>query len=1258
MREPTFLRIRGPLLAVVFGLASGLPAFAQNPDAAAEMMLTSARKAFNDKNLPFAATRFREFLQKYGGHKEATSARYGLALALLDGPEKDRNQTEIQQLLTNVIGDKNFADRPYATYYLGHSYRAQGMSLMSAAEHTHPADATQKRAAARALFEQAATTFAQALALLEPMAKDAGEKELPESFEGVARSRCDAAEMLLRLGKLKEAQKSAEPLVKDPVLSRSRYRDLGRYYFGQAAFLLNDIPTAQKTLTMLAPFAQPEFGTHARYLLARTQHLSDELTDARVNYDSVVADYKKMVEETKILLKQPQRFNNDPAVRDRLEKIVKGPAPDHVARSSFYLGVLIYEAGRFAEAKTRFADFVKQFPDSPLKGEAEIRIGYCQVQGKEYAEALKTLQPIANDPKVADQALLWIGKAVAGAAPDPVTKPAEHKQSITQALSFLRQAAARAQALGDNVPDAKTRRGEIMLEIADQQQALGENRPAALTYQALLTDKSLPDREEEISLRYAQALHLAKDYDASDAACKAFEQKFPKSTLLPASAFTFAENAYFRAMHAEKTLAIAEKVKQLPVLYGETIKRTQAVIDKYPEYPKILLARHALGLTYYRLNELDKAVKAWNDIPGPERSGELAIVNLMIADCILRQTPTVVADDALAVGKLEEQVKTAAELLEAFIGANPKDANTPDALLKLGLCHQRLASILAQPPEKLKAIVAARAVYDRLTRDFGEHPLKPNAYHERAKVIAMQGDIGGAINDLRRFQRDPYRTAKVAPMATITLATLLRATGNPAEAADLLQKVRDQHEKEMTADPQRAAWVSLVKFHQGVALREAGKLAEAKALLQSVVAHTPNRPEAVEAMLRIGQCMKDEGLQKIDQARKSGKKPEEAAPIYAEGYKMVQDATTYLEGHSNSTKNLEGMQEVRARMLYEAAWGSRIVADPQVRDARKAAVAEMVKKLGAGAAKLPPPEVPLDKIPLQPAEKHARGLYKSLIDQFGDVPLAVDARLELAELLAQRSEYDAAQSLLSEALDKEPNVDLTEKIRLRLGTIHAAKGNLKGALAQFEAVAANPKSSLHGWAQYRAAEVYLQNKEYGEAVKRLVMFRDNGKYQNIPELTDRALLRLGHAYAHVKAWTESIQVLERMVGQFGGSPWVDEARYGIGWARQQQNDWDGAANWYGQVVGRSATELAARSQYQIGVCRMRQKRFKDAANAFMVVPTTYDYPELSAAALLEAAEAYRESDQRDQARRLWERVTREYAGTPFAELAKERLDGN
>ena len=186
--------------------------------------------------------------------------------------------------------------------------------------------------------------------------------------------------------------------------------------------------------------------------------------------------------------------------------------------------------------------------------------------------------------------------------------------------------------------------------------------------------------------------------------------------------------------------------------------------------------------------------------------------------------------------------------------------------------------------------------------------------------------------------------------------------------------------------------------------------------------------------------------------------------------------------------------------------------------------------------------------------------------------------------------------------------------------------------------------------------MYLQNKQYGEAVKRLVPFRDNGQFNNIPGLTDRALLRLGHSYAAVKAWGESQQAMERVMNQFGNSPWVDDARYGRAWARQQMGDFDGAVEGYNQVATRSATELAAKAQYQIGTCRMAQKKWNDAANAFLVVPTTFDYPELCAASLLEAAQAYRELDQRDQSSRLLQRIVTDYAGTPFADLAKEQLE--
>ena len=40
------------------------------------------------------------------------------------------------------------------------------------------------------------------------------------------------------------------------------------YYHGFAGFALKDRPAAAKSLDRLAPFADPVFGTHARYLRA------------------------------------------------------------------------------------------------------------------------------------------------------------------------------------------------------------------------------------------------------------------------------------------------------------------------------------------------------------------------------------------------------------------------------------------------------------------------------------------------------------------------------------------------------------------------------------------------------------------------------------------------------------------------------------------------------------------------------------------------------------------------------------------------------------------------------------------------------------------------------------------------------------------------------------------------------------------------------------------------------------------------------
>ena len=68
------------------------------------------------------------------------------------------------------------------------------------------------------------------------------------------------------------------------------------------------------------------------------------------------------------------------------------------------------------------------------------------------------------------------------------------------------------------------------------------------------------------------------------------------------------------------------------------------VVEKYPEYPKIQLARYTLGLVHYRKGDLDGAQKALNAVPAAERAGELAATPYLIADCILRQTPSTVPE--------------------------------------------------------------------------------------------------------------------------------------------------------------------------------------------------------------------------------------------------------------------------------------------------------------------------------------------------------------------------------------------------------------------------------------------------------------------------------------------------------------------------------------------------------------------------------------------------------------------------------------
>ncbi|MBA4190138.1 MAG: hypothetical protein C0467_19310 [Planctomycetaceae bacterium] len=1211
-------RSRGPAALALFGLlvfTGGLTSPARlaaqpTADQQAEMLLNIARKAYAEANPQFAADRFKEFLQKFGGHKDAQSARLGLTVAILDLP--DRNYQAALETITPAANDGNFPDRPLALYYAGVSRR--GLAQKELAEGiAKPNEMPQRQNNANGHFTEAGKFFTAA--------RDAFEKKTPPDAEWAARSRCDTAETELRLGKTKEARATTEPFAKDAALAKSKFRPLGLYYHGFAAFLLNDMATAEKTLGQLAPFDQP-FGLHARYLLGRVLAI-DQKAEATLAFNAVLTGYEDQKKTATAALQQPDKFKNDPWEKARLEAIVKSPAPDYVAGAAFYGACLNYEAGKFGEALPKFQAFAKDFAASPLKDDATLRAGFCFVQSKAYDDASKTLQPLVNHPKLADQALYWLGKAQLGQAlATDINNPNLRNQLFTNSLNNLRMAADKANQFGGQDPDAKARRPEIMLELADALLTANQPAPAAQVYDQITNEKLLPTRAEEILQRAATAFHLAGDVNNSEARIATFRQQFPNSALTPLVMYRSAENAFRKA----EDIAKQNNPAATKAAYIEAAKKYEEVVAKFPEFERLSRARYGLGLCLLAQEDWEKAASALDAIPGPDRNGDLAPVSYILADCLIRLAPAK-AEDALQDNMLREKLSAAAGLLDGFVAGNPKSEQAPDALIKYALCQKRLGIQLAPGNEKNDAFNKARGALEKVINDpgYNKSPLVGTAHLERAKVLILQGDKNNAINVLRQFANDPLQKSPVAALAHVTLATLLREQNQFQPAADTLAQARQKFEASLTGD--RADWVPLLRYHHGVALFEAGKPTDARAAFEQAIQAGGTKPIAAEAALKAAQCNVEEIKKKIVEIEKEKAKPNLTPAQIAEIDNKVKAAkgelnnvaTQFLQ-RAEQFKAALPASEARARMLYDAAWTARA------------------------------------------ADTDPTPAYTKLIAEFPDLALAVESRLELAELLAEKKPDDAIK-LLKEAIDKEPTDKATppeslERIRLRLGGALFDKKDYPAAQGQFDSVGNNEKSPHRGQGLYRSAECLLAQGKADDAAKKLVIFRDNGAFHNIPGVSDRALLRLGHAYLELKQWEPARQAFETVVARYGNNnPWAVDARYGMGLALQNQNRYPDAINVYVQITQATQDDRAGRARLQIGECHAKQNKWKEAGAEFQTVYLGYDLPELKWTAMLEHARVLNEEKNPESATKLLERVIKDAPkDSEWTKAATERME--
>ena len=1230
--------------------ASLLHAQQLSPDDAATLVLNAGRRAYNEQKFPAAAERFREFLKVAPNHKEAAAARFGLGLCLLETGDVKGATESLQQAST-----VEFPDRPLALYHVGAVHRSAGAASLAQIA-AKPNETAQLTAAATQSFGEALKAFTAAGDMLAARVKAGGGAEGPEFStlsEWFVRARCDEAEMLLRQGKFKEAADKAWSVLADPVWAKSRSLGLANYHLGHASFLLKDYTGAGRALSGLAPFTQ-EFGVHARYLLGRTHHLSGELPEAGAHYKALLAGYEDQKKAAQEALKNPAILKAEQ--KAAMQELVSQPPPEYIGRTVFYSAVLAFDEGLHSGAAEQFAAFIQKNPKSPLVPEAQFRAGACLVQVKKFPEAIAALDPLKEHPKLSDQVLTWLARAKAGAA-DPA-KPAESDAAMNAALELLRRASQKSMELAKTDSDAKVRRPGILMELADTAVLAKQYKEAATNYELIIAEKS--DRAEEAMQREVTALHLAGMYPEADALAAKFESAYPVSTLLPAVLFRSAEGAYLRA------LKVTGKDEQNR-MFGDAATRYKRLVRKFPEFAYINMARQGLATAHYRMGNYPEAALTFATIADAERTGDLANVSYLMADCLIRSLPAE-TEDALQAARLVERAEQAAKLLDGFVGANEKSPLAADALLKLGLCHQRIGALMAQPAERTKSLTSARDAYDRAMKLSDKEPIKSTALFERAKCLALLGDPNGAAAALTQFQNGPLNATLNAPLALLRLSALLRAQGKFPEAVTLMTQCRAQHEAKLAADPARSAWAPMIQYEHALAVKESGKVPEARALFEALARNAGGKPEGANAQWRVSQCKREEAAAQLATARtaaaKPGAKPEElaaAARLLETHSDAIRDAADQFQVEAEKLSTVAGATEAQQRMLYEAAWCHRLLVDAETDAARLKAQRDALEAAKPGAVK---PAAPVAPTPapaagaaaaFTPSEQRAIDCYRKIIAAAPDSTMAAQARCELAEMHSAREEADKAIELLTDALEKAPVTEVPERLRLGLAAAHLTRKNPVQALACVQPILANPASPAGPEARAMAGEALIQQQDWPKAILQLTPFRDDDKLRNIAGVSDRALLRLGHALSQAGQWDTSRQSFEALVQRYPQSPWIDEARYGIGWAFQNQKNYDNAVTAFTEVTKRTAAEIAAKAQLQIGLCRVEQKRFEDAVGALQAVAFTYAYPELTAAARCETARAQIELKKPEEASRQWQQVLNDYPKSPWAEVAKKGL---
>ena len=929
------------------------------------------------------------------------------------------------------------------------------------------------------------------------------------------------------------------------------------------------------------------------------------------------------------------------------QKFLKNHAQDPLAaKAQHYLGVCQLQLKQLEPAAASFEKVLKDYPKFELRDEALLNLGSCQytlAQGgkKElYPKAAATFQTLLTDfpkSKFTDEALYFQGEALYA--------DGKKQESVAAYGRLVKEF------------DKSKRRADALYALGVAQEELGQHAEAGQTYDIYLKEFAGEKLATEVRMRKADTILEAGDFAKAEsifgevAAIKDFNLA---GYALSRQAFCLAKlNRYAEAGKLYARLAAdpagAPKLPDAELVAGRCFYLADQFAEAQPWFEKAIAkkddgsaeAAHwlcriwikegkaaeaadvsgkhlaaAKGGPFGMLLELDQA-DALYELPAKRAEALRLYAKFATAHPQHESAPQARYNAAYAALELK-QYDEGLNQTAAFVGAYPQDKLLPDVQYVAAECNVQL-----------QKFDAAEKLFGELAQKYAAHP-DADTWRVRLGVVAYLA---------KKYDQ--------AIAALTPIAGDLKSADHKAEAQYLIGASLFHKEKFAEAVPALSASLAAnAKWKESdealllLARCDAklGKPSDAKAKLAKLLADYPQSKALDQAHYRLGELAyaANEYPAAIAEyktvAEKFAASPFVPFALYNTGWAQLK-SKEFKEGINSFTSLITKFPQHelatdaklgRAICRRQSGDSGGAIADiddylksnpdqAHQSDARyERGLAQVAANEFAGAAttldallKADPKYAAADKVlyelgwALKSQEKHGEAAvaFAKIVADHADSPLAAEAAFHVGEDQYDKKDYAAAAKSYAAAKAKSSSAEIGERAVYKLGWAEFQQKKYAEALAQFsEQLTSFASGPLAADAVFMKAECLFRQENYKEAWPAYQAALKT-KASSVPfDVLTR--LHGGQSAAQLKQWEEAAALLAQIPAKYEQSPYVAEANYELGWAKQNLNQTAEAIAGYEAAATQSRDHVGARARFMLGELLFTQKKHDEAIKEF------------------------------------------------------------